>query len=49
MREGSKSMKVSKDEVDGVMERYQWNEDEEGEVRVVECYRKLVDMVGKKY
>lgn len=49
MTQPSKTMKLTKDEVDRLIQSYQSNHDEQAQLTLVECYTNLVDMLAKKY
>ncbi|MFJ5671327.1 RNA polymerase sigma factor SigB [Bacillus safensis] len=49
MTQPSKTMKLTKDEVDRLIQSYQTNQDEQAQLTLVECYTSLVDMLAKKY
>ncbi|WP_353853747.1 RNA polymerase sigma factor SigB [Bacillus sp. Bos-x628] len=49
MTQPSKTMKLTKDEVDRLIQSYQMNQDEKAQLTLVECYTNLVDMLAKKY
>ena len=49
MTQPSKTMKLTKDEVDRLIQSYQSNQDEQAQLTLVECYTNLVDMLAKKY
>ncbi|MEK4048424.1 RNA polymerase sigma factor SigB [Bacillus sp. FSL K6-2839] len=49
MTQPSKTMKLTKDEVDRLIQSYQTNQDEQAQLTLVECYTNLVDMLAKKY
>ena len=42
-------MKLTKDEVDRLIQSYQTNQDEQAHLTLVECYTNLVDMLARKY
>ncbi|BBP87315.1 hypothetical protein BsIDN1_09330 [Bacillus safensis] len=48
MTQPSKTMKLTKDEVDRLIQSYQTNQDEQAQLTLVECYTNLVDMLAKK-
>ena len=47
MTQPSKTMKLTKDEVDRLIQSYQTNQDEQAQLTLVECYTNLVDMLAK--
>lgn len=49
MTQPSKTMKLTKDEVDRLIQSYQTNQDEQAHLTLVECYTNLVDMLARKY
>ncbi|MGE6632117.1 RNA polymerase sigma factor SigB [Bacillus sp. NPDC077027] len=49
MTQPSKTTKLTKDEVDRLIQNYQTNQDEQAQLTLVECYTNLVEMLAKKY
>ena len=49
MTQPSKTMKLTKDEVDRLIQSYQTNQDGQVELTLVECYTKIVEKLAKKF